>query len=143
MKNSGRLISVKEQRGEWYEIWEVGDSRSPSPVTILVSNDIPTLIVKVFTAVVTRCHKEVPIGASDVPAAAVSSSTSISGAGESTVDCPGSVATAQYDTVRPAPQWFLYELADKPRRGYEEEEAELLRELMKELDEKYGPVNPA
>ena len=76
-------------------------------------------------------------------AAAVSSSTSISGASESTVDCPGSVATAQYDTVRPAPQWFLYELADKPRRGYEEEEAELLRELMKELDEKYGPVNPA
>ena len=76
-------------------------------------------------------------------AAAVSSSTSISGASESTVDCPGSVATAQYDTVRPAPQWFLYELADKPRRGYEEEEAELLRELMKELDEKYGPVYTA
>ena len=69
-------------------------------------------------------------------AAAVSSSTSISGASKSAIDCPGFITTAQYDTVRPAPQWFLYELADKPRWGYEEENAERLKELMKKWDER-------
>ena len=39
-----------------------------------------------------------------------------------------------FDTLSPAPQWFLYVKADKPRRGYEEE----ARERTEELRRKYN-----
>ena len=34
-------------------------------------------------------------------------------------------------TLSPAPQWFLYAKAEKPRWGYEEEQAKLMSEWMK------------
>ena len=44
-----------------------------------------------------------------------------------------------YDTLSPAPQWFLYVKADKPRRGYEEEEAEALDRILRKWGlGKYG-----
>ena len=36
-----------------------------------------------------------------------------------------------YDTLSPAPQWFLYIKAEKPRWGREEEDAKAVLELMK------------
>ena len=41
------------------------------------------------------------------------------------------VEDGPFDTLSPAPQWFLYVKADKPRRGYEEEAIERMEELMK------------
>ncbi|TBU57574.1 hypothetical protein BD310DRAFT_880490 [Dichomitus squalens] len=43
-----------------------------------------------------------------------------------------------YDTLSPAPQWFMYVKGDKPRRGYEEEEAEKLARLMRDFEVKWG-----
>ncbi|TBU28382.1 hypothetical protein BD311DRAFT_788551 [Dichomitus squalens] len=34
-----------------------------------------------------------------------------------------------YDTLSPAPQWFLYVKGEKPRRGYEEERADTMKRL--------------
>ena len=41
------------------------------------------------------------------------------------------VEDGPFDTLSPAPQWFLYVKADKPRRGYEEEAMERIEGLRK------------
>lgn len=44
---------------------------------------------------------------------------------------PEAVGQDLYDTLSPAPQWFLYIKAEKPRWGREEEDAKAVLELMK------------
>ena len=45
---------------------------------------------------------------------------------------PEAICQGLYDTLSPAPQWFLYIKAEKPRWGREEEDAKAVLELMKQ-----------